>query len=925
MADDINLPKVLNLISDAELALALNVFYSAGTEPLVIPYAVNRSALWQLLISGNSTQLERAKTNGLVLVWDQPGYLPDSVGTVKTGEYLNPLVWCACALNKFPGLKIAVIDHDPVGHSGYGFYKTIQALNPENIGLRVFPVPVLLKKCVAALTAEPAKSSNQTVDILIRHISTLLTEHGDENNHHELASIIGPLVHMRRMGKVFGEGETKDLLEERRELLSLFEAVGLIEWAEEKTNPEPLEIESMKLVLIDDHADHGWAEWLRAGVKGTEEERRKRILVASTSDDFYSFLEKCTRTDAERTVKDRRFNLILPECEKTDSSALLLDIHLFHKNSDLEKKFFAKLVDLVDVWGFTGPGLAWDAIPEGEVKAVRAWATSCGRRPADEVLLTIFPRFLALLDPSLPIVIFSTTLQHPLIGKLKKYGNIFTGLNKNPFAGAEPPLDYLRDNLPTLRAYNKLRKRFAELESLPPIPKADDRFKHWEIYIDESGTPENNFFLVAGLLVGYETEKEAQDIHQAMQESGLSWNEDFGDYIWLNGQSKSLRKARNYPEKNDYGLNKQWESISKKMESVTSGLKKYSFCLLTKFRDGSQIDKGSFEQPRLCNPDSLDNLYFSLLGDLFEAALFDVLAKVNNNSSPTVSVFAASRLRVYKGKNADIENIRKRYAAFGVSLYEKPDTKEPAFQALQMSGLLPVVSELLEMRAGHEFGGELHTGMRAVAVIPMSSSARNDDGSARFEDNRLRFPPYRHMHFMADIMASLAAKNNSSDYGVMTKSTFGFGENDVNKALFARRESDFEGFSCLQRISRSLDARDKNIIHASFLFSQMSQSVKDISRAGIFAQVVLERLRDALKTDLTGVQLHQLALASPGALSVIGAMKAAEDRFAELKKRIAGLERKLTECNGKTESARPDAASLLSKFVSRNNPPHNNP
>lgn len=838
--------------------------------PVVLDYSGSWETLWSFEALAAEELFKTAQTNGLVLVWGENSDLPP-LGAVRLCEHVNPLTWCVCAVNRFDGLKVAVLDTDHGNHSGYRFYKVVQSLDAGKLPFALLKPPFLLDKdkfpCFETL-AKP-KVAQAALDLLRSQITVALTEHGEERNHHALASIVGPLVLMGRAGL-----ELKSAKPNQKALCSLFKEVDLLKATRADAEGQ-LDIGALKFVLLDDQAENGWSDWLTACVGAANP---SQVVPISDSKKFQEYVRLCRKAEGETAI-DKRFRSVAPGVDKDDLWVLLLDIHLFQSGGREEKDFYKELVGCVKGWGFADGDkrFAWDSIPKKELEVVEAWADGKGERPEDEVLLSLFPRFLALLDPSLPIVIFSTTLQLPLMQKLRKYGNIFTGLNKNPFTGGESPQEYLSDNLGVIKSYNNLRQKFRGLDIVGEIEQVGPKFSHWEIYIDEASRTETNYFRVAGLMVGYADKNQAQKLHLAMHNTGIRWHETDGVKVWSDGSKTGpLKKVRN----ENGELAAQWESISSQVDAFTKGFPRYSFCLARELHNAGRPDLDNFHKPRLCNPEGLDNAYFSLLGDLLEAALFDILGAVNQGLSPTVGVFAGSRLRVFDYLEDDAvapsDADRDRYAAYGVALFNQKTQKRneygpiynPAYQALETSGVLPVVSELLAIRSGHEFSGKLSEGIVSTAAVPMNKAIRrNDNGTAKFIGDNLQSPEYRNLHFIVDIMASLSDPGHES-YTTGTLTRFAFGTENKCKGLFDRRANPNEGFLGLQRISRSLDAKEKNVILAAWCFFKMEGNVENILKSGVFAQAVLLRLRNAISKDLTGLQLQQLVLTHADALNI---------------------------------------------------------
>lgn len=918
-------PPVKNAVVEA-----LRIVLGANTHLKIFDYADKETfdSLWTL-----GDVLE----DRILIVWSDTA--PDSrLFPVNTAAALSPVDWAlAYAARRKENPKtwpeVLILDLHPALHRSAPSLAHFRILRPDQ-----FPwMQVMddaswsLSTIVSWLGTEPAPpretERKEALALFLAQVRRNLTQSKSavEDDHHAVANIIGPMVLARPKPEIVRnptQPKQSDTADHKSALDAILKATDALREEVQPQKTRSLPIEDMKLVLIDDQASHGWGEWLKACVPIGKE---KQVKVLSTVKQFKKFLKICHRTPKEPKgkVKDRRFRLRLPACKKDDGAALLLDLRLFTGREEDEKTFFKELVYLIDDWEFTRKeaGLAWDPFTEDDLRAVREWTDDRHAKSTEPndyaLLLTLFPRFLALLDPSLPIIVFSTTLNPTVFEKLKRYGNIYTGLNKNPFAGGVEPIEYLRNNLPTLEAYNRWRTYFRDLENVPVIAPEKSAYAHWEIYIDEAGQVETKGLRVAGLMVGYASEEQAEILHREMEKLCIRWGDKETEdpalwknrVRWVNPREVPpfrLAKVRNNEKRLlDYQLldkqllsgqllDYQWKSIRDMLCGITKTLPKYSFCL--KMERSARVAGAAveLESPRLGDPDSLDNSYFSLLGDVLEAALFDVLGMVNGSDSPTVGIYAGSRLRVIESvprgpaSESWTNSHREDYAVFGVSLHVPPGIGHPSYQALEMDGVLPVVSELLKMRRGHELTKKLGAGkgIVSVAAIPMNQEWKRDTtGKSYFRGGELKSPAFRNLHFVADIMASLS-DFQTKDYGVLTDSAFGFGlsPGHANKALFAQCETKGHGFNCLQRISRLLDPEDRNTVGAAWLFFQMDPKVEAIQKMGIFARAVLIRLREALKTDLTGLQLRQLVAvaAKSGAFSLSDQTEALRSSLTEL-------------------------------------------
>jgi len=864
----------IQLDADTHLQKALEAVLS-DKAPRVVAFGVNKDALWDFDALREDAAFRDALNNGLVLIWNRGDKFND-IGEVHLNEHLNPLTWCSCALRKFPCLRVAILDMDPVEHSQLKIYKVVEAVSPKRRPFWLLSPGFSLRDDLIPLVEDNRKPGREwtPVDLMMAQIATALTDRGQENNHHALVSIVGPLVLMDRMGVPSGTLPQKALR-------ALFGAVGLLKTNGNSKNAAlKLELGDLRLVLFDDQSEQGWMEWLKASVTGGLADS---ITALSSPEQLEKYLHTCTPGVEEKQIKiDRRFILTGPGLASGDPWALLLDLHLFRPIEN-GKAFYRSLVEQINTWGFTDKAgkFAWPSIDVDEVRSVAAWTHGAAGRPSEDVLLTLLPRFLALLDPGLPIIIFSTTLQRPLLEKLKPYGNIFTGLNKNPFSGGVAPQDYLRDIWPQVKQYVLLRRKISELRQMAPPTSVGGKYKHWEIYIDESGKPEQEVFKVAALLIGYKDVASAQKTNKELTDAGIRWDETSKQKTLAN-PSMGLGKAESEDD-----MRAQWGSILPQLNTHFSDAQIFSLCLVKP--NVKDLDS-DVSKPDMCNPEKLDNRYFSMLADLLETAIFDVLDGVVASGAVTIGVYAGTRLRVIEKEIKDLKtkwlpDNRKTYAAFGVNLFSQENrrfaSEYPVYQAMGYDGLLPVLSELLGRRKSQKLEN-LGESIKAAAGIPLNQAyKRQRNGEARFEtiDHKevLTSPPYRHVHFVADILARIADPNKC-DYGVVTNTVFGFGENCGNMGLFASQE---KAFLDLQHISRLLDeGPEKNILMAFWLYAKMGKTPEKLCAMGIAARCILARLRAAVEREMTGMQMRQFTLAAPEALLIPPALTGAIKKTA---------------------------------------------
>ena len=136
--------------------------------------------------------------------------------------------------------------------------------------------------------------------------------------------------------------------------------------------------------------------------------------------------------------------LLGAESKIGDDFVLLLDLRLFSHTKgqagETERPFFTNLADfglkLLDSRR-SQPWLDEESrqAMRLELESLKAPAGCTGSSLSLPPPETVLPRLLSLLDPTLPIVIFSSTHRTELIEPFRDYGNIITGFHKPVLGG----------------------------------------------------------------------------------------------------------------------------------------------------------------------------------------------------------------------------------------------------------------------------------------------------------------------------------------------------------------------------------------------------------------------------------------------------------------------------------------------------------
>jgi len=397
------------------------------------------------------------------------------------------------------------------------------------------------------------------------------------NDRHALANLVGPFLLKRGQTAERSVRSIRTLLEQLQlvptrgdEQCLLAPGRPWIRWQEEpwKTAVDRIlqwEERPLNVVVADDNVfEYGWGELLCMamdaepvptvlqatgpvllgrrdaahspmrlyGVESAEQlVERADILPAHESD---SHDAECNGDEHRPScgLVNRRFQLSLrmSDGQELPLDILLLDLRL-HQGKDLasEARFFESLLPgaanccVSEQEAGQSPAVSsWPGFTRDELDRVAAWATEViegsgsARREDARYLraLTLLPRLMSLVDPSLPIVLFSSTGQREIVEALRPYGNIITAFEK-PRLSANPD--------PGLAAATAAKFRDAMLAALDLVlarrvcirlPESssfgsaahtyewtvDERPWRIELMLDETGDVDKDTLKLGGLL-----------------------------------------------------------------------------------------------------------------------------------------------------------------------------------------------------------------------------------------------------------------------------------------------------------------------------------------------------------------------------------------------------------------------------------------
>lgn len=768
-----------------------------GTEaPLAISYGSNHETLWALDDESLKTRFDDTANNGVILIWDGQSATSTIAGR-NTAEYLNPLTWALCAVRKFPSLQITILDCDATKHSKGKFYRMLQVIAPAQRPFRLLANP---SRCVVeclTFLKQPREDSTTAIALLTHQVKVLLTERGEESDHHALANIVGPLILM-------GNKTAVAVNPAQSALYKLFREVGLLgpiksSGSSKEDNKSLFGGRSVRLLLVDDQKDHGWEAWVTEMVKessctveamstpdalvraveeglaqeGTDSDCRFRLrlpsVVASStqneniaaSEDITTLSDLILETLAELYPDAPQPLAVQPIAE----TVLLLDLRLFSLRTRLEEAAFLreKLLPLCRRFeSRQGTAFAWPGFSSEELKLSDKWCANPARNTeAHLVVLSLLPRLLALCDMSLPIVLFSSTGERRNIQLLKPYGNIITDFEKPRLAGLESP-DLVEETEARFRAalakasdWSQASAKIRALRSLPldQYDRAVRAFagkQYIEIFHEECRSPEEADFRVATFAVAFPQMEDADRTNEYIVRNGP----------WFFG-ALALAKTTDLSE----GRN-QWktELTGPLKMALQAGIGPNPSLLPFIVVSGEKAAEQTCDDPfALMDPSGLDNVNQDILRLLLEVMLVDTLAWIVD-AKAKCCVFGATRMRcqiVHRRHETSVRRAlwdRWRIGADRVEINSFGGTHcEVKWQSLRLDSLHVVLNELLSARNKSKKGTAFANAIDKAycTTLPYGRVTSPAEG-------------YRYLHSIADPISRLVdidPRNRSVTWG----------------------------------------------------------------------------------------------------------------------------------------------------------------
>jgi hypothetical protein len=332
------------------------------------------------------------------------------------------------------------------------------------IGQRDFPLSLLTNQLgLGSQVIDMAFTLSGDVGVKLSLVKKLMQfgfrETSQQYDRHSIANVLGIIFffndselsgQMRAIKKLMS---VLDLLPEIQS--DLYQSLNTFPWIDWQSSPWAEIIRRMReggcyelnFHLVDDFAlNQGWDKILAKALDISNAESNGASFSVSKEEtrpgDNLDFRLFCY-TDAEQLIDSLnrasdKYGLLAKDEEwERGADILFLDLRLYSaQDIRREAEFIKKLCAIASRFKSGTENLPWPGFSEEELDDIQRFFedSSIDRRsPVYIRSLTLLPRIVALSDPSLPVVIFSSTGRREIVEILKPYGNLITDFEKPRF------------------------------------------------------------------------------------------------------------------------------------------------------------------------------------------------------------------------------------------------------------------------------------------------------------------------------------------------------------------------------------------------------------------------------------------------------------------------------------------------------------
>ncbi|MBE0541752.1 MAG: hypothetical protein IH623_10240 [Verrucomicrobia bacterium] len=644
--------------------------------------------------------------------------------------------WLAAWKVKFPGAKtaIAVIDpREPNLASGAAHaLQTILGARDASGQTLVPRATVLNAPSLDGICQwlHDSKTDHRVVPKAAPHLPDLLKATiwneltSDREQHHALSNVLGAFLLGSQVGKGSphpGDPWAQDFLLALVQACGVGAKTGQVRLKDHRgfqcwVNPQ-LQRDIGAAVLIDDMADI-WEFFVRGalGFVGDVELRNtgrtfRESLIISNSSVFDQTMLGLPDRLAKVLKEDRRTLTaadLLPGSHHFDNEfVLFLDLRMFDANAtQTADQFNEKLVAFGNqlLAQKTRP-LPW--LDDDANRFIDFERELEGDAIAGQPRETLLPRILSLLDPTLPIVIFSSTHRTELIDPFHDYGNIITTFRKPILTGMAQNWNHLVMDLHAnfcaalekAASILRVRRELARLTISKPVASPRESVSRKggiiEIYIDESGDPFNQRdpgFAVGGIMLQHDNAEAQQMFHKQINQAPAKWGvSDYApDRIRADEVDDKLPRISFYPKKPTPNGQQEAEALDFVACALGGKSRIAAFALiepdLLRFSRDTRLDSAI-----LFDRNSLDNVYHFLLRTNLETLFFE--HPWIDLKADSLFIHVATRQQTVHDPNTQ----RIWQQAYGIEFKERKG--EWQYTSLEMGSVYRLVRELLQSRA----------------------------------------------------------------------------------------------------------------------------------------------------------------------------------------------------------------------------------
>jgi hypothetical protein len=398
---------------------------------------------------------------------------------------------------------------------------------------------------------------------------------------------------------------------------------------------------TVRVTMVDDMAERGWGalvrKWLGAPQAVPFEAHTSplplvNVLKRRGPDGF-------RRRDYSRSVW-------AADGDEPVDEVLIWDLRLFGKGDVTsletrrkeEQSFYGQLVGAIrhcDLIGTTD--LAWPGFTSEEIDEVEKWCDPKSTGEPPEAALTLAPRCMALLSPTTPIILLSSTGRRSVVEAFKAYGNILTGVEKlRPLDRQALDLSHLRQQWQQtwghVSALLGIRQQLRAIEEIASHHKRTARTEgnpgktYVEIYVDESGT----YDLVVGGVIAVFSDADGCEAPDKFDDELFSSGVCYFDPLGTRKSGVRIKPKEGSESNAAAELLKARKAFEKMGRHVS----------LFRFSLKCLADPGAAGQHRIARMG--DYRYFQTAATALELLLYDALP-LSLSGHFTVSVYIATR------------------------------------------------------------------------------------------------------------------------------------------------------------------------------------------------------------------------------------------------------------------------------------------